>query len=63
LGCHQYLQGTMLAVRNSQRIERTVLTPEKQVEFITGQMGIQREIVVRALEKVHYGKSAAAVAS
>ena len=62
LGCHQYLQGTMLAVRNSQRIERTVLTPEKQVEFITGQMGIQREIVVRALEKVHYGKSAAAVA-
>jgi arylamine N-acetyltransferase len=60
-GCHQYLQGTTLAVRNSQRTERTVLTPEKQIEFISGQMGIHREIAVRALEKVKYGKSAIAV--
>jgi hypothetical protein len=59
-GCHQYLQGTTLAVRDSRRTERAVLTPEKQVEFISGHMGIHKEIVVRALEKVNYGKSAAA---
>lgn len=60
LGCHQYLQGTTLAVRDSQRTERTVLTPETQVEFISGQMGIHRGIAIRALEKVNYGKSAIA---
>jgi arylamine N-acetyltransferase len=61
-GRHQYLQGAVLAVRDSLGTERTSLTPEKQVEFITGQMGIHREIAVRALEKVKYGKSTAAVA-
>jgi arylamine N-acetyltransferase len=59
-GCHQYLQGTTLAVRNSRRTERTVLTPEQQIEFISGQMGIHREIAKRALGEVNYGKSAIA---
>lgn len=59
-GCHQYLQGMVLAVRDSQRTQRTVLTPEQLVEFISGQMGIHREIAKRALGEVNYGKSAIA---
>ena len=62
-GCHQYFQGTTLAVRNAQRTVRTILTPEKQIEFISGSLGIHRDIAVRALEKVNYGKSAASVTS
>lgn len=49
-GCHQYLQGTTLAVRNSECTVRTVLTPEKQIEFISCSLGIHRDIAVRALE-------------
>jgi hypothetical protein len=59
-GCHQYLQGNVLAVRDSQSTRRAVLTPEKQIEFIAGSAGLDRTVVARALELVNYGLDSAA---
>ena len=59
-GCHQYLQGNVLAVRNAQHTERIVLTKEKQIEFIETVAGIDRNIVTRALEIVNYGINSSA---
>jgi arylamine N-acetyltransferase len=59
-GCHQYLQANVLAVRNSQRTQRTILTRDKQIEFFTTSAGIDRNIVTRALEIVNYGLDSAA---
>jgi len=59
-GCHQYLQGNVLAVRSAQRTERIVLTKEKQIEFIETAAGIDRNIVTRALEIVNYGINSSA---
>jgi arylamine N-acetyltransferase len=61
-GCHQYLQGNVLAVRDSRHTERTVLTPAKQIEFISSTLGMNRQIVTRALELVNYGLDSAAAA-
>jgi hypothetical protein len=58
-GTHQYLQGNILASRNSLRTERIVLTPEKQIEFICGSVRINRDIVLKALEVVSHGRAAA----
>ncbi len=54
-GCHQYLQGNVLAVRDSLRTRRIVLTPNRQIEFIAGSAGINRAVAMRALEIVNYG--------
>ncbi len=59
-GCHQYLQGNVLAIRNAQRTVRTVLTPDKQMEFIASSSGMDPAIVARALEIVNYGVNTAA---
>jgi arylamine N-acetyltransferase len=61
-GCHQYLQGNVLAMRDSQRTQRLMLTPEKQVEFFTASAGIDKNIVTRALEIVKYGLNSSAAA-
>jgi arylamine N-acetyltransferase len=54
-GCHQFLQGNVLAVRDSQRTQRVTLTPDKLVEFYSSSAGMDRTIVTRALEIVNYG--------
>jgi hypothetical protein len=59
-GRHEYLQGNVLAVRDALRTERVVLTPDRQIEFISGTAGIHKDIVKRALEIVDYGKNTAA---
>jgi hypothetical protein len=59
-GCHQYLQGNVLAERDSVRTRRFTLTPEKQVEFFTASAGIDKNIVTRALEIVKYGLDSSA---
>jgi arylamine N-acetyltransferase len=61
-GCHQYLQGNVLAERDANRTRRTILTPDKQIEFITRSLGIHHDIVTRALEVVSYGRNSAAAA-
>ena len=61
-GCHQYLQGNVLAVRDSLRTQRLTLTPEKQVEFYTISAGMDKTIVTRALEIVKYGTNSSAAA-
>jgi hypothetical protein len=59
-GCHQYLQGNVLAIRNAVRTERMALSQEKQIEFIASLAGINREIAVKALEIVNYGLNSSA---
>jgi hypothetical protein len=59
-GCHQYLQGNVLAIRDSQRTQRVTLTPQKQIEFITDAAKMDKNIVTRALEIVNYGRNTAA---
>jgi hypothetical protein len=59
-GCHQYLQGNVLAMRDSERTRRLTLTPEKQVEFFTASAGMDKTIVTRALEIVKYGLNSSA---
>jgi hypothetical protein len=54
-GCHQYLQGNVLAIRDAHRTQRMTLTPDRQIKFIETAAGINREIVIRALEIVGYG--------
>ena len=61
-GCHEYLQANRLAVRDSQRTQRTTLTRDKQIEFFTVSAGIDRSIVTRALEIVNYGLDSSAAA-
>jgi hypothetical protein len=61
-GCHQYLQGNVLAVRDSQRTQRTMLTPDRMIEFFTAAGGMDRTVVTRALEIVHYGIDSTAAA-
>jgi len=59
-GCHQFLQGNVLAIRDSQRTQRITLTPDKLVEFYSVSAGMDRTIVTRALEIVNYGLDAPA---
>ena len=59
-GCHQYLQGNVLAMRDSQRTQRRTLTPEKQIEFFTASAGMDKTVVTRALEIVNYGLNSSA---
>jgi hypothetical protein len=61
-GCHQYLQGNVLAVRDSRRTRRVALTPDKQIEFFVVAAGMDKNIVTRALEIVHYGIGSIAAA-
>jgi hypothetical protein len=58
-GTHQYLQGNVLACRDSRHTERITLTPEKQIDFICGSVGISKDIIVKALEVIGHGSSPA----
>jgi hypothetical protein len=49
-GVHHYIQGTNLSVRNGIRTDRKVLSIDNEIEFITGTMGIHRDIVTKAFE-------------
>ncbi|HUI93655.1 MAG TPA: hypothetical protein VLX68_15515 [Chitinivibrionales bacterium] len=54
-GRHRYLQGNVLAERDSQGTKRLILTQEKQIEFFSAIGGMDKNIVTRALEIVKYG--------
>jgi hypothetical protein len=60
-GMHQYLQGNILACRDSRRTERITLTPEKQLDFFCGSVGISRDIVLKALEVLRHGRAATSI--
>jgi|WetSurMetagenome_2_1015567.scaffolds.fasta_scaffold00017_43 arylamine N-acetyltransferase len=59
-GRHVYLQADTLAIRDSHTTRQTVLSPGEQIEFLTSGAGLQRDIVVKALEMVKYGIDSAA---
>jgi hypothetical protein len=61
-GCHQYLQGNVLAVRDFRRTVRATLTQDKQVEFFVSAAGMDKNIVTKALEIVNYGIGSIAAA-
>ena len=54
-GKHQYLQGKNLSIRNEQKTERFVLSPEKQMEYITSELGIHKDIITRAFGALNHG--------
>lgn len=58
---HTYLQGNKLAVRTGQGTDRITLTPEKQLEYITCNLGINKNIVTRALGVLKNGNNASTV--
>jgi hypothetical protein len=56
-GAHHYLQDNVLAIRDAHRTKRTVLTPEMQIDFLSGSVNIHRSIVTQALEIVKNGSA------
>jgi hypothetical protein len=56
-GEHVYLQGDALSVRGAEKTLRRKFSPEDEVSFITGVMGINREIVLKAMGKIKYGRN------
>lgn len=54
-GTHQYVQGERLAIRSSSGIQRTVLDSTSQIKFISENLGINKEIVKKALGVLHHG--------
>lgn len=56
-GQHQYVQGNKVSIRTDQRTERTVLTPDLEVEFIAGNIGIDKEIVKKAFGVIKHGRN------
>ena len=54
-GEHLYLQGASAAVRSSERTVRSKLDPMEQISFIVKNMGIDREVVLRAWKVTGYG--------
>ena len=48
-GQHQYIQGNSLSIRTSSGTNRVKLTPEQQIEYITSNLGINKDIITRAL--------------
>jgi hypothetical protein len=61
-GAHLYIQGNSLSIRDDQKTIRRTLTKENEIEYITAMLGIHREIVIKALEKVNYGRCPTAAA-
>jgi hypothetical protein len=58
-GTHHYLQGNVLACRDSRRTERITLTPEERMDYICGSVRISKDIVVKALEVIGHGRTPA----
>jgi hypothetical protein len=56
-GEHVYLQGDALSIRSALKTMRTKLTPAEEFSYISGTIGIHRDIVTKAMEKLDYGRS------
>lgn len=56
-GQHQYIQGNKLSIRTETRTQRLELTPEMQMDFIATNLGINREIVKKALGVINHGRN------
>ena len=54
-GQHLYLQGASATVRTHERMDRSKLELSEQMAFITGNMGVAREVVLRAWGVIHHG--------
>jgi arylamine N-acetyltransferase len=54
-GQHHYIQGDKVSIRNSDRTERTLLTPDMKFDFIAKNMGINIEIVKKAFGVIKHG--------
>jgi arylamine N-acetyltransferase len=52
---HLYLQGASATIRTLERTDRSKLEPSEQMAFITGKMGVAREVVLTAWEVMHHG--------
>jgi len=54
-GTHQYLQGQRLSVRSNSGIQRTVLDTSSQIDFISLNLGISKDVVSKAYGVLNYG--------
>jgi hypothetical protein len=54
-GQHLYLQGGSVAIRTSERTVRSKLDRAEQIAFIGKNMGVARDVVVKAWEVIHHG--------
>lgn len=54
-GKHLYLQGDTLAIRSSEKTIRSVLDAAAQIDFIGNNMGISRDIIIKAWEVTKRG--------
>jgi hypothetical protein len=62
-GAHHYLQGNMLSIRNAEKNIRIKLSSKELLEYMSGSLGIRKDITTKALEIVDYGKSSTATNS
>jgi hypothetical protein len=56
-GQHQYIQGNKLSIRTDQRTQRMELTPEMEIDYISKNLGINRELVKKAFGVILNGRS------
>ncbi len=56
-GQHQYIQGNKLSIRTDERTERSNLSIESEINFITQTIGISREIVKKAFGVISNGRN------
>ncbi|MCX7726626.1 MAG: hypothetical protein N2053_07230 [Chitinispirillaceae bacterium] len=54
---HIYIQGNMASIRSSAKTTKVNLDPYDQFTFIKDKMGISEEIIKKALEILHYGRT------
>jgi hypothetical protein len=54
-GRHIYLQGTSSMIRSSERTVRSNLQSSEQLDFIDRNLGISREVVLKAWEVIRHG--------
>lgn len=54
---HIYIQGNMASIRSSEKTTRVNLDPSSQFSFIKEKLGISQEIIKKALETLHYGRT------
>lgn len=56
-GQHQYIQGNKLSIRTEQKTHRVELTPEMEIDYISKNLGINRELVKKAFGVIINGRS------
>jgi hypothetical protein len=54
-GSHIYLQGASSMIRSPEQTVRSKLQPSEQLDFIDRNMGISREVVLKAWEVIRHG--------